>query len=375
MPSTEPFICIGLMSGTSMDGVDAIAADFSQGTPVFRGRAHEPFPGELRQELLSLCRPGENELERAGAASQELARCYARAVKSLLAAARIPASEVKALGAHGQTVRHCPDRHFSIQLNSPALLAELTGIDVIADFRNADLAAGGEGAPLVPAFHERIFRSSRFRVIVNIGGIANLTILPPTGSGEASGFDCGPGNILMDSWCNQRTGRLFDEDGAWARSGSPIPDLLDAMLSEPFFSLPPPKSTGRELFNAEWLKDRVGSLGGRLMRGRDIQATLLQLTARGIADAIIRYAPAAEEVYLCGGGALNGALRSAVSALLPAQKVDTTESLGVKPMDVEGLAFAWLAYAWLNREPANCPAVTGASGPRILGALYPAHRK
>lgn len=373
MEQSAPTICIGLMSGTSLDGVDAVAADFSGPVPVIRGRSHEPFAPELKAELLALCRPGENELERAGEAAQALARAYARAVDSLIASARIPRAAVRAVGAHGQTVRHVPSKHFSIQLNSPSLLAELTGFDVIADFRSADLAAGGEGAPLVPAFHQKVFQSeSARRAIVNIGGIANITFLPPARSGEkVYGFDCGPGNMLMDAWAQARIGRPYDEDGAWAASGTRQNDLLDLMLAEPYFRLAPPKSTGRELFSFEWLKERIEACA-RSMRARDIEATLLTLTARGIADAIAAWGPATSEVYLCGGGALNPVLAKEIAGLMPTRRVQSTDALGIRPMDVEGLAFAWLAHAWLEREPANCPEVTGAAGPRRLGALYPA---
>ena len=375
MTSNQSRICIGLMSGTSLDGVDAVAADFSTGAPIVRGRAHAPFEPDLRKELLALCRPSENELERAAIAAQKLVRAYARAVESLLSITRIPRDSILALGAHGQTVRHVPSRRFSVQLNNPALLAELTGIDVIADFRSADLAAGGEGAPLVPAFHQKVFQSEETRrAIVNIGGIANITFLPPSKSGERIfGFDCGPGNMLMDAWCQQRINRPYDENGAWAASGMSQQDLLDLMLAEPYFALPPPKSTGRELFSAEWLKAKLSSIP-RPIRARDIEATLLSLTARTITEAIARFAPATEEVYLCGGGALNPALVSAISGLMPTRRVQTTSEIGIRPMDVEGLAFAWLAFAWLSSEPGNCPAVTGAAGPRRLGALYPASR-
>ena len=352
MTSNQSRICIGLMSGTSLDGVDAVAADFSTGAPIVRGRAHAPFEPDLRKELLALCRPSENELERAAIAAQKLVRAYARAVESLLSITRIPRDSILALGAHGQTVRHVPSRRFSVQLNNPALLAELTGIDVIADFQSEETR----------------------RAIVNIGGIANITFLPPSKSGERIfGFDCGPGNMLMDAWCQQRINRPYDENGAWAASGMSQQDLLDLMLAEPYFALPPPKSTGRELFSAEWLKAKLSSIP-RPIRTRDIEATLLSLTARTITEAIARFAPATEEVYLCGGGALNPALVSAISGLMPTRRVQTTSEIGIRPMDVEGLAFAWLAFAWLSSEPGNCPAVTGAIGPRRLGALYPASR-
>ena len=375
MPQIDSALCIGLMSGTSLDGADAVAVDFRRGDPVFRGRAHEPFAPDLRQELLGLCSPGVNELERAGQASLALAEVYARAVDKLLSQTRISRDRVLALGAHGQTVRHVPQRHFSIQLNNPARLAELTGIDVIADFRSTDLAAGGQGAPLVPAFHQKVFQSETAnRCIVNIGGIANITVLPSKASGKTVfGFDCGPGNILMDHWCQLRTGRPYDEDGAWAARGLAQPDLLNRMLADPFFASAPPKSTGRELFNMEWLRSHIAQCG-RSLRNRDIQATLLALTARGIANAVTAYCPETEESYLSGGGALNGALAREIAVLMPTRTIARTDELGVRAMDVEGMAFAWLAYAWIKGEAGNCPDVTGAAGPRRLGALYPAPR-
>ena len=360
------------MSGTSLDGVDAVAADFSSAIPTVRGRAHADFPPELKADLLALCQRGDNEIERAGDAALRLSEAYAGAVAALLEKTRIPKSEVLALGAHGQTIRHCPERHFSWQLLAPARLAELTGIDVIADFRSADLAAGGQGAPLVPAFHQKIFQSAAPRCIVNIGGISNITVLPAAGTASpVLGFDCGPGNMLMDAWCAAHIGQPFDRDGMWAQSGVCQTGLLKALLSDPYFRLPPPKSTGRELFSLSWLKARLAQ-EPHALRKRDVQATLLALTAQCIADAVAAHAPLAEEVYLCGGGALNPALVQAISGRLPTRQVRTTAALGIPPMDVEGLAFAWLAFAWTQAIPGNCPSVTGAVGPRRLGALYPA---
>ena len=360
------------MSGTSLDGVDAVAADFSQAIPAVRGTAHADFPDRLKDDLLSLCRAGDNEIERAGEAALRLSEVYSTAVGRLLEKTRIPKKAVLALGAHGQTIRHCPRKHFSWQLLAPARLAELTGIDVIADFRSADLGAGGEGAPLVPAFHQKVFQSAKPRCIINIGGISNITVLPPEGSGSAVlGFDCGPGNMLMDAWCLKHTGQPFDRDGLWARSGVCQAGLLQSMLSEPYFQLPPPKSTGRELFCLPWLKTHL-SREKHALRNRDVQATLLALTARCIANAVTAHAPASEDIYLCGGGALNPALVEAIAGMLPTRRVATTAALGIPPMTVEGLAFAWLAWAWVQRIPGNCPSVTGARGPRVLGAMYPA---
>ena len=371
MTTSESFICIGIMSGTSLDGADAVAADFSSPVPVIRGRAHEPFSPELRAELLSLCAPGENEIERSGAASVKLAQCYAKAVESLLASSRIPREEIRAVGAHGQTIRHCPDQHFSIQLNYPALLAELTGIDVVADFRSADLAAGGQGAPLVPAFHARAFRSDTFRVIANIGGIANLTILPPVSSGApVAGFDCGPGNMLMDAWIWRQAGKPYDKDAEWARAGKVILPLLQNMLSDPYFSQPAPKSTGREYFNYGWLERHLRHFPG--VDPRDVQATLAELTAVTISEQVL-LSGGCERLMVCGGGSRNPLLMARLAALLPGTEVTTTDAVGISGDDMEALAFAWLAWRTLAGLPGNLPSVTGASQETVLGAIFPAN--
>ncbi len=358
---------IGLMSGTSLDGVDAALVTFDGPAPRLLGTAHLPFPPELRATLLALNRPGVNELDTAALAGNTLADLYAAACQGALADSALPFSHVKGVGCHGQTVRHRPERGYTLQINAPARLAEQTGLTVVADFRSRDIAAGGQGAPLVPAFHAAVFaHPERHRVIVNIGGIANLTDLPP--GGTVTGFDCGPGNLLMDGWCERHTGAPYDRDGTWASSGTVHPALLDTLLAAPYFRLPPPKSTGRDDFHLSWLE----SLLSPGLPPADVQATLLELTARGITDALAAYCSEATEVYLCGGGARNGALRRRLAELLAPRRVDITDTLGIPAEWVEAAAFAWLARQTLLGQPGNLPAVTGAAGPRILGAIYPA---
>jgi len=358
---------VGLMSGTSLDGVDAVLADFSSSSPRLLGKHFQPFPDELRRELLTLNQVTPDELHRCMLAGNRLADAYAEATHALLARTTIPATAVQAIGCHGQTLRHRPECGYTVQIGNAARLAELTGISVINDFRSRDIAAGGQGAPLVPAFHDRILRHPGIhRVIVNIGGIANLTDLPPDGS--TSGFDCGPGNLLLDAWCQTHCGQPYDADGRWAASGQVLPALLEGLLAEPYFALPPPKSTGRDLFNADWLQQHLTGTEAPV----DVQATLLELTCRGIADAIRQRCTGAAEIYLCGGGARNSRLRKRLSELLPACRVDTTAALNVDPDFLEALAFAWLAQQTLQGRPGNLPAVTGARHPCILGAIYPA---
>jgi anhydro-N-acetylmuramic acid kinase len=358
---------VGLMSGTSLDGIDAVLAGFDGSCCQLLHSHFQPFDATLRAELLALNQPGDNELERAALAANHLSRSYATAVQALLQQAGIQAKQIQAVGCHGQTVRHRPDLGFTIQLANPSLLAELTQIPVVADFRSRDIAAGGQGAPLVPAFHAALFRqTSVHRVIVNIGGISNLTDLPP--QGKVMGFDCGPGNLLMDHWTRLHLGQDYDRDGAWAENGSVIPALLQQLLAEPFFAATPPKSTGRDLFNPGWLQTHLppGSAAA------DVQATLLQLTVDGIVDAIRRNCAGAREIYLCGGGAHNSALRRSLKQQLPECAIDLTDALGVAADWVEAFAFAWLARQTVHGKPGNLPEVTGARGSRILGAIYPA---
>ena len=357
---------IGLMSGTSLDGVDGVLADFSNGAIQTLSAAFTPFPAALREELMALQAASHNELEREALAANGLALAYADCVRSLLPSCPAP---VTAVAVHGQTIRHRPELGFTRQTNNPALLAELIGIDVIADFRSRDVAAGGQGAPLVPAFHEAAFgKAGTARVVVNIGGIGNISVLH--GDGRVTGFDTGPGNVLLDLWVARHQGRAYDEDGAWGATGTVHQLLLDALLDEPYFRQPAPKSTGRDLFHALWLDAKLSSFGK--LAPADVQATLVQLTAVTIARAIRDEGVTPDAVYVCGGGAYNGALLRAIGAGLGGVKVESTAELGVAPNRVEALAFAWLGWRFANREPGNLPAVTGARGPRILGAMYPA---
>lgn len=365
----EESLYIGIMSGTSLDGVDAALVSFDPPTPSLMQTIFLPYDDQLRSRLLALNQAGHDELHRAALLSNKLSRLYAEAVIKLLINSGISSQSITAIGCHGQTVRHCPQSEsaYSIQLGNAALLAELTGITVAADFRSRDIAAGGQGAPLVPAFHQVLLGHSQiYRVIVNIGGIANITSLPPTG--EVIGFDCGPGNMLMDAWCLQHKGSAYDHNGAWAQTGQIISGLLEAFLAFPFFSLPPPKSTGREMFGNDWL---ISYLRGN-EAPEDVQATLLRLTVEAIARSILHHFPEVEEVYLCGGGARNGKLVAELKAALPGKSVDLTDVLGINADWMEAFAFAWLAKQAINKVPGNLPAVTGAQGHRILGAIYQA---
>ncbi|MGS0741310.1 anhydro-N-acetylmuramic acid kinase [Glaciimonas sp. GG7] len=381
-------IFIGLMSGTSLDGIDGIMASFSnddkkQHLATTLASAYMPFSAALRRELMSLQSGGDNEIEREALVANTLATHYAACVERLLVDAGLRADQIRAIGVHGQTIRHRPELGFTRQTNNPALLAELTGIDVIADFRSRDIAAGGQGAPLVPAFHQAMFADpTETRVIVNIGGMANVSVLRQRTTGDTNvshinldtGFDTGPGNILMDLWVKLNQGKDYDENGAWAASGTSIPMLLKAFLKDPYFALPPPKSTGRDLFHEAWLAAKLAQFPQ--FSPVDVQATLTTLTATTIGDAIALHAPDAKMVYVCGGGAYNPYLIKMLGRSLTqhglAAAVESTEALGIAPNHVEALAFAWLAQRFDRRLPGNLPYVTGAAGPRILGALYPA---
>lgn len=362
---------IGLMSGTSLDGADGVLADFSGGKLQVIAAVSESFSDSFRAELLALNSPTDNELHRSAMAGNALARVYATVANALKAKAPGP---IRAIGAHGQTVRHQPQQEagYTIQLNNPALLAELTGTDVVADFRSRDVAAGGQGAPLVPAFHQAMFASADSSVaVMNIGGISNISVLPPSSSNATViGFDCGPGNALMDAWCQQHTNKPFDGGGAWAASGKLIPALLASLLGEPYLQLPPPKSTGRDLFSMQWLAGKLASWSAE--RPEDIQNTLTEFTARACVAAVSEYAKGSTKLLVCGGGAFNTYLMHRLQAGLPAMRVSSTESHGLPPLQVEAAAFAWLARQAVHREPGNLASVTGAAGPRILGAIYPA---
>ena len=363
---------VGVMSGTSLDGIDAVVADFApkSGKPCETlGAAHIAYPTMLRDELLALQQPGNNELVRACAAANLLAELYSEAIARALAEGKVAHEDVKAAGVHGQTLRHRPDRGFTVQLNNPARVAEKSRVMVVADFRSRDVAAGGQGAPLVPAFHAALFgRRGRHRVIVNLGGIANITDL--TREGAVRGFDVGPGNVLSDLWCGRNRGATYDAQGAWAAEGKPNPALLEALLADPFFNAPPPKSTHRDRFSLPWLEERLAA--AKIDdEAENIQATLVALTARTIGDAIRAYAPDADEILACGGGARNATLMRALAAEVAPRKLGTTADEGVPIEQVEALAFAWLAREALAGRPGNLPEVTGARGKRILGAVYP----
>ncbi|MEO8006034.1 MAG: anhydro-N-acetylmuramic acid kinase [Betaproteobacteria bacterium] len=358
---------VGLMSGTSLDGVDAALLEFSGERHRMTGTAFMAFDASLRARLLTLHDAHTGELHEAAITGNELARVYANAVRLLLEETRTAASTIQAIGCHGQTIRHRPEAGYTIQLGNGALLAELTRNIVVCDFRSRDIAAGGEGAPLVPAFHHAMFaHSSIHRVIVNIGGIANITDLD---SGSVKGFDTGPGNMLMDAWIHRHRGENFDRNGTWAKSGVCIPSLLAALLDHEYFSRPAPKSTGRELFNLEWLDSK---LSGTNAEPCDVQATLLGFTIASISEAIARHSAGVKEIYVCGGGAANPELMARLAMAFPKLVVKTTAALGIDPDWVEACAFAWLARQALLLRPGNLPAVTGAKGPRILGAIYPA---
>jgi anhydro-N-acetylmuramic acid kinase len=360
-------IFVGLMSGTSLDGADAALVDFAGERPRTLGFASVAFSDALRDDVLALSAPGRDGVELGATVARELADLYASAVQEVLSASRTKATSVRAIGCHGQTIRHRPDLGFTVQVNDAARLAELTGIDVVADFRRRDMAAGGQGAPLVPAFHEAVFRtSSASRAVVNIGGISNITWLPA--SRRTLGFDCGPGNVLLDGWARRHLGARFDEDGRWASAGRTDPALLARLLDEPYLSLPPPKSTGRELFRLEWLEERLPAD----YRTADVQSTLTDFTAHSIVRALRDFCPGTEEVFLAGGGARNRALVERIRALCEGCRVDLTDALGVPTSHVESMAFAWLAMKCVQHEPIDLSTVTGAAGPRILGAIYPA---
>ena len=375
--SSRPFI--GLMSGTSLDGVDGVLAHIApQGQMQVVAHAFTPFDAPFREALLALNISGPDELHRGALAANAIARHYARVVHDLLGQTGQEAANIDAIGAHGQTVRHRPlefdgdAQHpavgYTIQLINAALLAELTGIDVVADFRNRDLAAGGQGAPLVPAFHQGVFGQAGTCVAtMNIGGISNISVLHADGA--VQGWDCGPGNALMDFWCQAHTGQPFDKDGAWAASGQVHAGLLARLLGEDFLSRTPPKSTGRDLFNPAWLARHVDAFTG--LAAVDVQATLTEFTAQACALDVQRFAAEARRLIVCGGGALNGHLMRRLSELLPGVAVVSSDTQGLPPLQVEAAAFAWLAFKTLRRETASLKSVTGARGARVLGAVYP----
>lgn len=384
-------VYFGLMSGTSMDGVDGIAVQLRTGeAPRVLADAFVGFADGLRDALFALQQPGDNEIEREALAASALAARYAVCCHELLRSANLTPTSVRAIGVHGQTVRHRPEKGYTRQINNPALLAEMTHIDVVADFRSRDVAAGGQGAPLVPAFHAQVFGAEdETRVVCNLGGISNITVLPPARARAQSrggepvtaadghavrGFDCGPANVLLDEWAHRHLGTPYDEAGRFAADGAVNQALLNALLDEPFFEQAPPKSTGRDLFNSEWLDAKLAGFAS--LAPADVQATLTTLTAVSVAREIERHAPGCRAVYVCGGGARNPELLKALERALDQSGVSgvpvmTTEVLGVPPHHVEALAFAWLAMRCVERAAGNLPTVTGAAGERVLGAIYP----
>jgi anhydro-N-acetylmuramic acid kinase len=363
------------MSGTSLDGVDGVLVAFEGEKLNVLAYSTAPFSTTLTQELMALNSPGENELHRSALAANALVRVYAQVVENLLKKTGTARKQVLAIGAHGQTVRHQPQAFdgigYTLQLNNPSLLAELVGIDVVADFRSRDVAAGGQGAPLVPAFHQAVFGQAGSTVaVLNIGGISNITILSPDLADDVGGFDCGPGNVLMDAWCLRHRGQAYDELGAWAASGRVHPGLLAALLSEPYFAQPAPKSTGRDLFNLSWLTKILLAFPDVIPA--DVQATLTELTARACADCIRDYEIDSEILIVCGGGAFNTYLMQRLQVFLPYLEVCSSQAHGLPPLQVEAAAFAWLARKTTRRETSSLQKVTGAKGARILGSICPA---
>jgi len=362
---------IGLMSGTSMDAVDAVLLEL--GTDRFRLLAHHShsIPADLRQELDRLSR-GHADLERAARMDVRVGRLFAEAANTLLRITHLSARDIRAIGSHGQTIRHQPSgsEPFTIQIGDPNLIAEKTGITTVADLRRRDIAAGGQGAPLVPAFHAHIFRDSREeRIILNIGGIANITTMPADPAQSVTGFDTGPGNTLLDQWIHRCKAESFDRDGTWAASGQVQQALLQTLLSDPYFSRAAPKSTGTDYFNLDWLQTVAPE---RDCSAEDMQATLAELTAASIHAAIRQTGFVAHRIIVCGGGAYNRYLMGRLQALTGTVTVSSSAEFGLPPEWVEGAAFAWLAQRTVSGQPGNLPSVTGASHPVILGGIYPA---
>lgn len=362
---------IGLMSGTSMDGIDAAVVAFDDAEIRLVAALNHPWPEDLAARLQALARPGADTVDHLGATDSEAGETFAQAARAVMAEAGLAASRVRAIGSHGQTIRHRPQgpSPFTLQIGDPTRIAEGCGVTTVADFRRRDIAAGGEGAPLVPAFHAAVFRhATEHRVVLNIGGIANITVLPALG--RVVGFDTGPGNRLLDDWSQLHTGRPYDEAGTWGATGTPSAALLDALLADPYFDRSPPKSTGTEHFNLEWVRRLAPGLPD--LAPADAQASFAELTARTVASAIERHAPATDRLLVCGGGSHNEDLMARIGFRLPSLSVETTTDHGVDADWVEAMAFAWLARETLENRPGNLPEVTGAKGPRVLGAIYPA---
>lgn len=359
---------IGLMSGTSLDGVDAVLVEFKhKAWHKACDHAFIPYPTEIKERILKLQTPQFDELNQIYPLSNQLAMLYAKVVHALLQHSQLSPTQIGAIGCHGQTIRHVPEQGFSIQTGNLALLAELTGIDIIGDFRSRDIAANGQGAPLVPAFHQAVFACEQEeRAILNIGGIANLSILPQ--SKPSFGFDTGPGNMLMDAWVYQNWQQDFDTNGHLAKQGTSHPILEKLLLEEPFFSRAAPKSTGRDLFNLNWLLQHLKGTENPY----DVLATLLNVSVQSIVAALKKYAPNTQSLYVCGGGANNPLLITRLKQNLPEINIQNTQELGLPTQWVEAAAFAWLAQRFVTKQSGNLPHATGAKGTRILGAWYPA---
>jgi anhydro-N-acetylmuramic acid kinase len=359
---------LGLISGTSMDAIDAALVDFDVAPLRIIATSATQFEPDLKRRVAALIdNPDNVTLDEVGQIDVELGRAFARAALALMQSAGVSSGQVTAIGSHGQTLRHRPDlaTPFTWQIGDPNTLTEMTGVTVVADFRRRDVAAGGQGAPLLPVFHDQVFRSdSEDRVIANLGGIANITIL--TRDASVTGFDTGPANRLLDAWISRHEGKEFDAGGTWAAAGQVDDTLLEDLLDEPYLRAAPPKSTGRELFNLPWLQSK---LGADSRQPRDVQATLQQFTARSLADAVRRYAPGAA-LYVCGGGARNVNLLKAIAQLIAPQRVASTEALGLDPDFVEAVAFAWFAKRTLGGLTSSAGGVTGATGARILGGVF-----
>ena len=356
------------MSGTSLDGIDACLVSINDNHLHLIDSLEQPLPDLLRQELLALCQPGNNEIERMGRADRQLAQLYADYCLQLLDKNQLKAENITAIGSHGQTIRHQPEGKsgFSLQIGDPNTLAQLTNITTVADFRRRDIAAGGQGAPLAPVFHSATFGSSKHnRAIVNIGGMANISFI--NSDGTTQGYDTGPGNVLLDAWISKHLGLSYDKSGKWASSGTINTELLKQLLSHPYFTAPAPKSTGRELFNLAWLEQQLGQ---KDIPAENVQATLLELTAQSICQEIERNNTNYSEVYLCGGGAYNTRLAQRIETLLHPSIVASTSALGISPEWVEASCFAWLAKQTLLQCPINTPPITGANKSQILGGIY-----
>lgn len=366
---------IGVMSGTSLDGIDIAITDFSDsGEFQFIAAQTFPFPEQLHASLQRLITRQQCHLHDLGNIDIALGQVIAQSINQLLAQQQLTAQDIAAIGSHGQTIFHSPtgDTPFSQQIGNASVIAEMTGITTIADFRQRDIAAGGQGAPLVPAFHQALFTSvNEDRVIVNIGGISNLTILPSSSNQAVIGFDTGPGNTLLDYWTQLQLNEPYDRGGKWAASGQCNDAFLSLLFDEPYFKQTAPKSTGRELFNQHWF-EQVMNTYNQSVTTVDVQTTLVELTAQSIAADINTYATINSRVFICGGGAYNDYLLKRLQSLLTSNEISTTESLGLHPDWVEACAFAWLAFRTMNKKPGNLASVTGAQHAVVLGAIYPA---